>query len=104
MPEPSHGPPRVGGARSFHISLDVASRWWQHLNLEARTILGPCFALARAGLLLGLGALALLSGTRASQAQGPIEMGLDTEVTGNTPSVLGVHPVVLPAGLERHIL
>jgi hypothetical protein len=41
------------------------------------------------GLLLLAGVLALAGGSRLSQAQGAIEMGLDMETTGNTAGTLG---------------
>ena len=54
-----------------------------------RTTTIPTLPVATAALILAMAILALASGTRSSQAQGPIDMGLDMEITGNAADALG---------------
>jgi hypothetical protein len=49
----------------------------------------PTLPVATLALILAMAVLALASGTSTSEAQGPIQMGLDMETTGNTASTLG---------------
>jgi hypothetical protein len=53
------------------------------------TIRISSLCLATVGLILAVAVLALASGTRTSQGQGAVDMGLDMEITGNTASTLG---------------